>query len=165
MDKEQIEKFRRHMGAGKTIKLKNEEGLEDEFYFKPLGCEFLPDFMSLALALDLNKSQKIILKEKESKVKKGEMDYEEYKKIEEEFNDENMSKMLEQENSTIIIKLLKELVKTNYPELDQDTVSSFVSANFTVLTPLLLELHETMNKQPVDERILRKIEQIKAQKA
>ena len=71
MEQRDIEKFRKHMGLGKTMKIKNQDGTEDEFYFKPLGCQFLPDFMLLATLLDYSGSQKAELREMKAVSKNG----------------------------------------------------------------------------------------------
>lgn len=42
MDRADIEKFRRHIGAGKTVQIG-----EDSFYFKPLTVRQLPDLLEV----------------------------------------------------------------------------------------------------------------------
>jgi hypothetical protein len=162
MDHATIEKFRRHMGAGKTVKLKTPDGQEDEFYFKPLGVKYLPDFMYLALIMDTTPEQKKILSEMKKKVKKGEITQEELDAKIEEFDEINQAKVLEEEPSKLIIKLITQMVKNSYPDLDEETLDSFVMANFASLQGVLMELHEDMGTSTVDEKIMKKIEQVKA---
>ena len=38
----------RHLGKAKAVTFKNEDGVEDVFEFKPLGAEYLADFLLLA---------------------------------------------------------------------------------------------------------------------
>lgn len=159
MDRSTIEKFRRHMGVGKTIKLKTMDGQEDEFYFKPLTCEYLPDFMKLAYSFDKTPVQKKSLREMQNQVAKGLKTTEDMASLEKEIEDENSSKMLQEDNAEILIKLMVNMVKFSYPDLDDETLKSFVLSNFTTLQALLFELHENMGQNTVDERILKKIEQ------
>lgn len=162
MDKSTIEKFRRHMGTGKTLKLKTADGQEDDFYFKPLGAKFLPDFMYLALVMDFTNVQKTHLNSMKKKVKSGELKQEDVDDKTKEFEEINQAKVLEKENSTLIINLMKEMVKKSFPDLDDEEIDDFVMSNFGSLQGLLLELHENIGNTTVDEKILKKIEQVKA---
>jgi len=164
LDKNDVEKFRRHMGAGKYVSLVNDDNTEDQLYFKPLSCEFLPDMMHLALVFELTKEQKNVLKSMKSKVQSGEITREEYLEKCTEFDEENSKKVLLEENSRIVIKLLDEMVRSSYPEVDTETRKAFIMNNFSVLQGVLFELNQNISEQKVDEKILKKIEQVKAAK-
>jgi predicted RND superfamily exporter protein len=162
MDRNQIEKFRRHMGAGKTITLKNEDGTEDEFYFKPLGCEFLPDLMKLAVSLEYTHEQKQKIREMKRLVKEGKKTEADLEELYTLYDEENSARIFEGENANLIVNLLNEMVKRSYPELDDETRSAFIMNNFAKLQQVLMELNENLGNQEVDERILKKIEQVRA---
>ena len=161
MEQRDIEKFRKHMGLGKTMKIKNQDGTEDEFYFKPLGCQFLPDFMLLATLLDYSGSQKAELREMKNKVKVGKSTKEELDRKYDLFDDLNSQKMLEGNNATLIVSLVEEMVTNSYPELDDETKKAFILNNFSSLQTVLFELNEGA-KSEVDDKVLKKIEQVKA---
>jgi len=54
------------------------------------------------------------------------------------------------------------MVILSYPELDKDVREVFVMNNFAKLQGVLMELNENLGKQEVDEKILKKIEQVKS---
>ena len=99
MDRNEIEKFRRHMGAGRYIKIKNDDGGEDEFYFKPLGCKYLPDFLQIASALDYNPDQKREISELKIQLRQGKITQDQLNNKLEGYDAMNETKIFE-ENKT-----------------------------------------------------------------
>ena len=162
MEQRDIEKFRKHMGLGKTMKIKNQDGTEDEFYFKPLGCKFLPDFMKLATSMDYSGSQKRELSKMKQLVKEGKSQDKELNELYATYDGENSTKIFEGDNANLIIDLIEKMVILSYPELDKDVREVFVMNNFAKLQGVLMELNENLGKQEVDEKILKKIEQVKS---
>lgn len=160
MEKNDIEKFRRHMGAGKSINLKNSEGHEDSFYFKPLGAKFLPDFMELALIMEYTPDQKKQIKE----AKSNKLPQEEIDSLFDDFDSQANQRLMKKENFTKVINLIDEMIKISYPDLDDDLRSEFILNNFAELQGVLMDLHSDMGSKEVDEKVQKKIEQIKAQR-
>lgn len=156
MDREQIEKFRRHMGGSRKYIIKSSNGVEDEFEFHPLSVQYLPDFMLLSSVTGLTESEKQHLKTLER-----EGDKEKIESYKSECEERANMRMLEKENMTLIITLIDKMVKKSYPDLSDDDRSAFILNNVMPLIGILTDLHSDLGSQEIDPRIAKRIEQIK----
>ena len=55
-----LEKFKRHIGRSVKFKVKNEEGIEDEFELKPFSVEQFTEFLLISEELNKNPNQVMV---------------------------------------------------------------------------------------------------------
>jgi len=102
----------------KKIKLKDNTGLEQEYTFKALTAKQLPKLFDVLNA---------------------------FSGINEKSKPEEILEKMNEKNVDNCVFLIKEMVKSSYPSINEEQLEYFVSANFVELFPLLIELN--MNKE------------------
>lgn len=167
MDRNDLERFRRHAGKSKAYKLTTADGEESEFIFKPLGAQHLPELMYIASVLDHTPREKQELKKLRQQVRRGEKTQEDLEELFDLYDDNAMQRLLRKENSEVLIGLIKTMVMESYPVLkeDLDLLNQFVMANLNDLQTALMELnqHKSADKA-AEEKVLKRIEQMKKQR-
>jgi len=118
-----LEKVKRHLSKPIPISLKNEDGLEDVFYFKPMNVE--QQAILMELSKDINKREKIVVNEKEVP---------------------NVSK----EDMTGMFELILDVVKNSMEELDEETARDFTNNNFDQLSEKLDKLIPNRSNSDLD---------------
>lgn len=128
-----IDAMRRHLAKPGILKLKNEDGTEDEIEMKPLGTRYFPEFWGIFegfASID-------------PKALSGENDMD-FKKIFE---------ALDKHRIKVVGELITKSMKSTYPDAKNEVVDAFISKNFFELMMLLIEV----NLPAVDEQELEKI--------
>jgi uncharacterized protein YcbK (DUF882 family) len=108
-----LEKIKRHLGKDIPITLINSEGQEDEFLFKPLNIEQQVILMEISKRID-----------KRDKIK---------------FEDKDIVDV-KQEDIKELTALIKDIVKTSMPGIDEETLDNFVMSNFDQLSEKMVDL-------------------------
>jgi len=160
MDRNDLERFRRHSGKGATLKLESADGTVDEFQFKPLSVDCLPEFVYLASVMDYTRDQKKKVKEIKQKIRAKEATQDELDALLDEYDEEANGRLLQRENFKIIIGLIDQMVENSYPHLSKEVRSDFIMANLNELQSILMELNQDMSKK-ADQKILAKVEELK----
>jgi len=159
MREEEIEMFRKHIGKARELKLKNEQGGEDTFIFKPLGVEFLPDIMSLAASMQLNKEEEVEAKELKRKLKADEITEDQYEEDLNSLQEKASMRGLSGPSAKKLVDLIDAMVKQSYPELEEDIRFKFIYANILPLQNTFMELNEGFNKD--NPELINKIEEMR----
>lgn len=121
-----IEKVKRQLAKPITIKIKNEDGQEDEFLFKRLNIEQQAIMMELSKRIQSREKVKVDGKEVPDLLK------------------EDMIEMGE---------LILDVVKNSMPDLDENVAREFASDNFDQLSGALVDL---MPKGSGDSDLIKK---------
>lgn len=137
-----IEKLERHLGKGEVLRLKNEDGTEDEFYFEPLGVEFLPKVAKMANASQLNVAEKEQLNQLEIQYNQNKITKEQYKIRTEDIKQKASLRTMDGENAVILTDLLIEMVKNSYPNLSERKINQFIYNNLIDLQVILMKLNQ-----------------------
>jgi hypothetical protein len=161
MKSQDIEKFERHLGKGKEIKLKNADGVEDTFYFKPLSVEALPGFMRLAQASQLTRAENEEISALKRDVKSRKIAQSIYESKRKAIEEGAGLRIMEGDNATQMVDLVIEMVNNSYPELKENTEvrNQFVFNNIMALTNVLMELNEGMTG---DKETISQVEALKS---
>lgn len=117
-----VNAIERHMGKPKIYEFKDENGVVDKFEFRPLGFEYLADFMAMMKNISKNKPGDSGL---------------------ENFNDETSER---------IRKLIMGMLKKSMPEVSEDKLSVFAMSNFSRLFEILMELNDFGASKDVELR-------------
>ena len=142
MNENEIKKFERHIGVGKTISLKSSDGRTDEFYFEPLGVEFLPKMLRLTAIAQPNVEEKKLLKELNYKLKARQITKNQYDVEIMEVQQSMGLRAIQGDNAELIVDLLYAMVKNSYPDLKENILNKFVYNNIQELQNVLFELNE-----------------------
>jgi len=110
ISKEEIEKFKKHMGLPQEFRIG-----DDVFYFKPLNAEDIPSLLS-------------VIKTFTNKVKPGQ--------------EERWLEAMDNESTVELVRLIKKMVKISYPDIGDEEINSFVSANFISLSIALFQIND-----------------------
>lgn len=129
-----LEKVKRHLAKPIPIVLKNLEGDEDTFNFKPLNVE------QQAILMEISKQM-----ESRPKIEVQGRQVPDIKR-------EDMKEMVE---------LLKDIVKSSIEELDEATLEDFVNTNFEQLSEKMLDLIPKNQNQSAVELIKKKQEEVR----
>lgn len=167
MRKDDLNRFKRHVGKGKKVVIKSQDGEEDTFIFKPLGAKYLPDFMYLASVMEYTPTQKSSVKKMQKELKLGKATQEDLDELFDEYDDTATQRLLKRENAEVIIHLVKSMVVQSYPELSQDDelLDGFVMSNLQDLQSALMDLNQHMSAdKAAEEKVLKKVEQLKQQR-
>lgn len=129
-----LEKIKRHLAKPIPIILKNLDGEEDTFFFKPLNIEQQSILMEVSRRI-----------ESRDKIKVGDKEVPDLKK-------EDMKEMVD---------LLVDIVKCSIEGLDETTINDFVNTNFEQLSEKMLDLIPVNPSKNAIELIKKKQEEIK----
>lgn len=156
-----LEKFERNMGKGKEIKLINSNGSEDIFYFKPLTVEFLPKLMRLVKIMEPSKEESEERNRLKIDLDTRRIDKSTYDNKLKLLDERVGNKLMEGDNSKLLIELLVNMVDLSYPELksNPEVRDSFIYKNVMILSSVLMELNESVSD--VDPEVLSQIEKLK----
>jgi len=133
-----LEKVKRYLAKPIPITLENEEGEENTFFFRPLNVE------QQAILMEVSRRM-----ESREKIEVGDKKIPDIKK-------EDMNEMVE---------LLKDIVKTSIPELDEATLVDFVNTNFEQLSEKILDLIPKSQNKDALEKIKKKQEEFRNAKS
>jgi len=147
MDQTDIEKFKRQMGKGVEIQLVNEDETTDNFYFKPLNTEFLPDIMEMQQLIALDETDQIKLEEAKRKFKIRKITQNQFNDIEKEMEVKSSVKSQNPEVAKIGINLIGKMVIHSYPDLPEDIRNQFIMNNFSKLQEVLMELNKRLTSR------------------
>ena len=118
-----MSKFKRHISAGKDVKIKNETGEEDVFHISPLPYEVLGDFFGLMKAF-------------------GKVDFKEIESIEDEgVKASRMLDLFDKDTVSLMSNLVFISLETSYPEEPKDQLKCFVTGNLMKLLPEVIEVN------------------------
>ncbi len=159
MNQKEIEKFERHIGIGKTIKLKNAEGQEDEFYFEPLGVDMLPKFMKLAAVAGLNNEEKDRLSKLKRQYQLRTLSKEEYDEKVKDLEETAGMRIMEGDNGILLVDLIEKMVLNSYPDLEDKILKKFIYNNVVALQSLLMDLNEGIMGS--NEEVMSKVEEMR----
>lgn len=159
MDQKEIAKFERQMGIGKTIKLKNTEGVEDEFYFEPLGVDMLPKFMKLAAVAGLNNEEKDRVSKLKRQYQLRTLSKEDYENQIKDLEETAGMRIMEGENGILLVDLLEQMVLNSYPDLEDKILKKFIYNNVVALQSLLMDLNEGIMGS--NEEVMSKVEEMR----
>jgi len=129
-----LEKVKRHLAKPIPIILKNPEGNEDTFLFRPLNVE-----------------QQAILMEIGKRMESREKVEVEGKKVPD----------IKKEDMTEMVELIKDIVKSSIEGLDELTLNDFVNTNFEQLSEKMLDLIPKNRNQSALEKIKKKQKELK----
>lgn len=133
MEQNSLDKFNRHCGKSIKVELKNEDGTKDEFEFNPLNMDQLTKLLIFE-GMVQNLSEK---------------------------GDEKRQEILAK-SAPLMIDILKDIVKTSYPDITDDIVSKFLANNFVYLsTEIIGKLAPTKIDAETQTAIADKIKQFK----
>lgn len=118
-----LEKVKRQLAKPISVKIKNEDGQEDEFFFKRLNIGQQAIMMELSKRLN-----------SKDKIKMGG----------EEVPDISKEDLMEMSD------LILDIVKCSMPDLDEETLKQFVSDNFEQLSEVLGDLIPKGTKNDTD---------------
>lgn len=110
------EKMRLYTNPGHKLKLKTPNGEEDTFFIKPLPTEYYPDYLYLVKVFN------------------------DVKEDSEEKEDTKIMSIINKENITIIIRLLKATIVKSFDldiEKDKTIIDDFISSNFYELMDVM----------------------------
>jgi len=141
-----IEKVKRHLSKPIPVTIKNQDGAEDIFYFKPLNIE------QQAILMEISKS---IRGREEVEI---EMD-EEGKTIKKKIPD------IKKEDMNEMFGLILDAAKNSIEGIDEETAKDFCNTNFEQLSDALFKLMpENQSKEKVN-LIKKKMEDIRNAKS
>lgn len=126
-----ISKFKKFTRKPVTVKLKAPDGSEDDFLISPLTNEDLVDYM--------NVSNEFAAK---------------YKNAKKEEDPSIIFKEIPKDIWVKLIYLCKKSIKISYPDLDDETLNSFVSSNFIQIFPKLTEANTGVDVDNIDKEKL-----------
>ncbi len=106
---------------------------KDTFKFLPLRAEDIPDLLRVIKTFTI-------------KVKPGEED--------------KWLEAMDEESTRLMVKLIKKMVKISYPQLTDEQIDNFVSANFIALSIALFQIND-LGARKIG-RIRERLEKLKA---
>ena len=128
------ELMKRHLGRPSKLELKNEDGTTDILEIKPLPWELFPEFWSVF----------------------GDL----FEVTEAGAEMRNLSRLLDKGAIKTISFLLLETLKRSYPDVDEELLKKFITANYFDLTAKLMEVNLPVSATD-DTRIKKKLRELK----
>ena len=129
-----LERVKRHLGKPIQIVLKNSEGVEDTFDFKPLNVE------QQAMLMEVSKQIQ----------SRGKLKF-----------DGAEVPDLEKKDMTDMFDLILDVIKVSMPGLDEDTLINFANNNFDQLSEKIDDLMPKREDNKAIDRLKKKQEELK----
>jgi hypothetical protein len=125
----ELDKFKRHMACAQTLVLKNDDGTEDTFEFKPLSVEVFTEFMVISEELDKKPEADAAKAMFDLYVRIIQNSYPELNKLDaESFLISNFADMMELMQNLMPVKLDQQQTKEMKQKLEQMRVANASSS-------------------------------------
>ena len=135
------------MGKGVEVQLVDEDGVKDNFYFKPLNTEFLPEIMAMQQLIALDEEDQVKLEDARRKFKVRKITQNQLNDIEKDLEVKSAVRAQNPEVAKIGITLIEKMVILSYPDLPMDIRNQFIMNNFGKLQEVLMELNKRLTSR------------------